>query len=117
MIDGQSARKIARIFRAAANVAARSRTGKALLAGIRATARSFGRVLHQLWLEVAGFMFLAIAGIGALAGLREYGIWQLPGSGRSLAYASTGSIRLAIRLDRGGWCLRYASRFHLHGLD
>jgi len=76
MIDGQSVRKIARIFRVAANVAARSRTGKALLAGIRATARSLGRVLHQLWLEVAGFMFLAIAGIGALAGLREYGKYQ-----------------------------------------
>src|SRR5260370_36656776 len=76
MIDSQSARKRERIFRAAANVAAGSRTGKALLAGIRATARSFGRVLHQLWLEVAGFMFLAIAGIGALAGLREYGKYQ-----------------------------------------
>src|SRR5258708_39003587 len=76
MIDGQSVRKIARIFRVAANVAARSRTGKALLAGIRATARSLGRVLHQLWLEVAGFMVLAIAGIGALAGFREYGEYQ-----------------------------------------
>ncbi len=76
MIDGQAARKIARIFRVAASLAGRSRTGKALLAGSRATARSFGRVLHQLWLEVAGFMFLAIAGIGALAGLREYGKYQ-----------------------------------------
>ena len=76
MIDGQAARKIARIFRVAANLAGRSQTGKALLAGSRATGRSFGRVLYQLWLEVAGFMFLAIAGIGALAGLREYGKYQ-----------------------------------------
>ena len=79
-IDGQAARKIRLIYRAAANVASnmveRSRTGRAVLAGTRAIARSFGRVLHQLWLEVTGFTFLAIAGIGALAGLREYGKYQ-----------------------------------------
>jgi hypothetical protein len=79
-ISGQAARKIKLIYRAAANVAAntvqRSRRGRAVLAGTRAIARSFGRVLHQLWLEVTGFTFLAIAGIGALAGLREYGKYQ-----------------------------------------
>src|SRR6266852_248356 len=79
-IDGQAARKIRLIYRAAANVASnmveRSRTGRAVLAGTRAIARSFGRVLHQLWLEVTGFTFLAIAGIGALAGFREYGKYQ-----------------------------------------
>jgi hypothetical protein len=79
-IDGQAARKIKLICRAAANVAAntvqRSRRGRAVLAGTRAIARSFGRVLHQLWLEVTGFTFLAIAGIGALAGMREYGKYQ-----------------------------------------
>jgi hypothetical protein len=79
-IASQAARKIKLIYHVAANVAAkmvkRSRTGQALLAGLRATARSFGRVLHQLWLEVTGFTFLAIAGIGALAGMREYGRYQ-----------------------------------------
>src|ERR1700692_4665386 len=79
-IDGQAFRKIRLIYRAAANVAAdiaqRSRTGRAVLAGTQAIARSFGRVLHQLWLEVTGFTFLAIAGIGALAGMREYGKYQ-----------------------------------------
>ena len=79
-IDGQTARKIKLIYRAAANVASnlveRSRTGRAVLAGTRAIARSFGRVLHQLWLEVTGFTFLAIAGIGALAGMREYAKYQ-----------------------------------------
>ena len=76
----QTLRKIKLTCRAAANVAAnmvkRSRTGQAVLAGVRATASSFGRVLHQLWLEVTGFTFLAIAGIGALAGFREYGKYQ-----------------------------------------
>jgi hypothetical protein len=80
MFGVQTARKIKLIYRVAANVTAnmvkRSRTGRALVAGMRATARSFGRVLHQLWLEVTGFIFLAIAGIGALAGVREYGKYQ-----------------------------------------
>ena len=79
-IDGQVFRKIGLIYRAAANTVVtrvqRSRRGRAVLAGTRAIARSFGRVLHQLWLEVTGFTFLAIAGIGALAGMREYGKYQ-----------------------------------------
>jgi hypothetical protein len=76
MIDGRAARKIKLILRVAAQLVERSRAGRALLAGIRATARSFGQVLHQLWLEVTGFTFLAIAGIGALAAMREYGKYQ-----------------------------------------
>jgi hypothetical protein len=76
MIDGQWVRKIKLIFRAAANLLERNRMGRAVLMAIRTTARSFGRVLYQLWLEVTGFMFLAIAGIGALAGIREYGKYQ-----------------------------------------
>ena len=77
---GRTLRKIKLIYRVAANLAANmvksSRTGQAVLAAIRATASSFGRVLHQLWLEVTGFTFLALAGIGALAGMREYGKYQ-----------------------------------------
>ena len=64
---------------------ARSRTGAAVLKGLRATASSLGAVLHQLWLEVTGFTFLAIAAIGAIAGFREYGKYQAgqePGPGR-----------------------------------
>jgi len=36
-----------------------------------ASARSFGRVLHQLWLEVTGFTFLAMAAVGAMAVIRD----------------------------------------------
>ncbi len=76
MIDGQMVRKAVLIFRAAVSTAVtmveRSRTGRAVLAAVRTTARSFGEVLHQLWLEVTGFTFLAIAVIGATAGVREY---------------------------------------------
>src|SRR5450631_3198670 len=90
MIEGQTARKIVLIYRVATNMAARSRVGSALLAAIRATARSFGRVLHQLWLEVTGFTFLAMAGVGAMAGVREYGKYQ---SGHA---AGPGRLLLAV---------------------
>ena len=80
MIDGQAVKKIVLTFRAAIKVVVstldRSRTGRALLAGFRATAHSFGGVLHQLWLEVVGFTFLAMAGVGAMDGVREYGKYQ-----------------------------------------
>jgi len=76
LIDGQTAKKIKVILRVTTQFLKRSRRGGAVLAGIRATAHTFGRVLHQLWLEVTGFVFLAMAGIGALAGMREYGKYQ-----------------------------------------
>ena len=37
-----------------------------------AVAGSAGRVLHILWLEVTGFLFLVLAAIGAGAAVREY---------------------------------------------
>ncbi len=88
--DGQWMGKIQQILRAVIQLLESSRTGRAVLAGIRAAAQSFGRVLHQLWLEVTGFMFLAMAGIGAIAGMREYGRYQ---SGHA---AGPGRLLLAI---------------------
>jgi len=76
MISGQIVGKIKLVYRAVINTVESSRMGRAALAGIRATARSVGRVLHQLWLEVTGFTFLAMAGVGAMAGIREYGKYQ-----------------------------------------
>ncbi|HEX9112022.1 MAG TPA: hypothetical protein VF845_11130 [Terriglobales bacterium] len=76
MIQGSTVRKIGMVARAVTQLAGRSRTKSAFLKGIQATAASFGRVLHQLWLEVTGFTFLAIAAIGAFAGFREYGKYQ-----------------------------------------
>ena len=66
-------RKLGILARVAAQQAGRSRTLAALTGAGRATARSFGHVLHQLWLEVTGFVFLAIAGIGGISLSREYG--------------------------------------------
>jgi hypothetical protein len=80
MIDGTTIRKIKSIclsvYRGALTVIEQSRTGKAALAALRATGRSYARVLHQLWLEVTGFTFLAMAAVGAMAGFREYGRYQ-----------------------------------------
>jgi hypothetical protein len=72
----QNLRKIKSLFRAAAKMLQRSRHGRAMLAGFRATTNAFGGVLHQLWLEVTGFTFLAIAAIGTMAVVREYGRYQ-----------------------------------------
>ncbi len=85
MIAVPKMKKLALFARVAAQQVARSRTGGAVLKGLRATASSFGKVLHQLWLEVTGFTFLAIAAIGAIEGFREYGKYhsgQESGPGR-----------------------------------
>ena len=50
----------------------RSRTGGALLQAWRTTVLNVGRVLHLLWLQVTGFVFLCIALIAGVALRREY---------------------------------------------
>jgi hypothetical protein len=52
--------------------AGRNRTLRAILTAVRTTLRSFTRVLHQLWLEVTGTVFLTMAAIGGTALVREY---------------------------------------------
>ena len=76
MVQVSTLRKLGIVARVAAQQAGRSRTGSAVLKGIRATTASLGRVLRQLWLEVTGFTFLVLAGIGAFAGYREYSKYQ-----------------------------------------
>jgi hypothetical protein len=65
-------RKLGVAARVAYQQAGRSRFFRSAWSAGRATASHFGRVLGQLWLEVTGFVFLALAGIGALAFVREY---------------------------------------------
>jgi hypothetical protein len=40
------------------------------------TARAFGKVLHQLWLEVTGLVFLLMAASGGTASVHEYSKYQ-----------------------------------------
>ena len=65
-------RKLGIFARVAAQQVGRTRTAGAVRHAFRLTAQSFGRVLHQLWLEVTGFVFLAMAGIGCFALGREW---------------------------------------------
>jgi hypothetical protein len=67
-----TARKVGIVAKVFAQQVGRSRTVSAIMRGVKASAQSLGHVAHQLWLEVTGFTFLAIAGIGAITGFREY---------------------------------------------
>lgn len=65
-------RKLGVVAQVARQQAGRSRTLSAVMSGARTTLRSFGRALHQLWLEVTGTVFLAMAAFGTIALVREY---------------------------------------------
>ena len=65
-------RKWGAVARVAGQQAGRNRLLGALMSGVSTTARSFGRAMHQLWLEVTGTVFLAMAAFGGAAGVREY---------------------------------------------
>lgn len=80
-------RKLQIFAQVAGQLARRSQTLRAVVNAGRATALSFGKVLHQLWLEVTGFVFLAMAGIGGVALSREYVKYQA---------GKTGPARLVI---------------------
>lgn len=68
-----SLRKIGLGLRVVRDMAGRSRRVNAMMSAVRATARSFAHILHLLWLEVTGTVFLAMAFIGGVALIREYG--------------------------------------------
>jgi len=72
MANVSTAKKMGIAARVAAQQAGRSRTFQAVTRGVRATAAHFAHVLHQLWMEVTGFTFLAFAAIGGIAFVREY---------------------------------------------
>ena len=75
-----TARKLGIAARIAGQQVKRSRTYGAVLNGARATFSHFAGVLHQLWLEITGFVFLAFAGIGLVALIKEYSSYHA-GSG------------------------------------
>jgi len=80
--------KIGMAARVAQDQAGRSRTMRAVMGAVGATARSFGRALHQLWLEVTGVVFLVMALSFVGASVKEYGKYhagQVSGSRLALA--------------------------------
>lgn len=64
--------KIGVVARVAGKQAGRNRTISAARRAIGTTLGTFGRVAHQLWLEVIGTVFLAMAGFGVFGSIREY---------------------------------------------
>lgn len=67
-----TARKLGVVAKIASQQAGRSRTLGAVWGAMRATGRSMGKVMHQLWLEVIGALFLAMALMGGISAVREY---------------------------------------------
>ncbi|MGH9499880.1 MAG: hypothetical protein ACRD3L_12140 [Terriglobales bacterium] len=65
-------RKLGIVARVAGRQVRNTRTFGAVVKAGRMTAARWSRVLGQLWLEVTGFVFLALAVVGALAFWREW---------------------------------------------
>jgi hypothetical protein len=87
-------RKMAVVARVAGKQAGRNRTLSAFGKAARATARSFGNVLHQLWLEMVGVLFLVMALSFGSASVKEFGKYHAGqvGAGRvavTVAFAVT----------------------------
>ena len=60
----------------AARQAGKNRVVRAGWGALRVTATHVGRVVHLLFLQVAGVFFLAFAAGGGIAAWREYHKWQ-----------------------------------------
>ena len=54
----------------------RSRVARGATQAATTMARALGRVLHQLWLEVTGLIFLVIAASGGFASAKEYAKYE-----------------------------------------
>jgi len=89
MANVSTARKISILARIAARQASHTRIYSAVLEGARTSATHLGRILHQLWLEVTGFVFLFIAIVGGNTLVREYAKYRV-------GHASLGRIILAV---------------------
>jgi hypothetical protein len=85
-----TARKLSILGRMVAQQAGQSRTGGALLQAGKAFVSHASRVLHQLWLEVTGFIFLGIALICGFGLHHEYLEYQAGRVGPGRAWLAGG---------------------------
>jgi hypothetical protein len=67
-----TAEKAGVVARVAKRQVKRSRTVRAVTGAVATTVRATGRVIHQLWLEVIGLVFLVMAFSGGVALANEY---------------------------------------------
>jgi len=104
-------RKLGVVARVARDQAGRSRTLNALMKAASTTARSFGHVLHQLWLEVTGVIFLIMALSFAGASVKQYEKFHAgQGGGGRLAVAICFSLTFAWFGLSSFWRVRRKSR-------
>jgi hypothetical protein len=106
-----TAQKAGVVARVASQQVKRSRTVRALTGAVKTTARTIGNVLHQLWLEVIGVIFLLVAASGGAAVAHEYARFQAgkAGFGR-LALAICFTITFAWFGISSFWRVRQKSR-------
>src|SRR5215813_3677493 len=97
MGNTSTAQKLSIAARIAGRQVRGSRTYGALVSGARTMFSHFGSALHQLWLEVTGFVFLAFAGIGVVFLFREYSAYHA-GRGTSGRIAEAAGFALVF-----GW--------------
>ena len=96
MANVSTARKLGIAARVAGQQVKRSRTYTAVLSGAKAALGHFGGVLHQLWHEITGFVFLAFAGVGLVALVREYSAYHAhKGTSGHVAIAAGFSVMFA----------------------
>jgi hypothetical protein len=71
--NASTARKLGVVARVAKQQAGRSRTLRAAKHAGLTTSRAFGRILHQLWLEITGLVFLIMGASFGAAAVKEFG--------------------------------------------
>jgi hypothetical protein len=90
MANVSTARKLSILGRIALQHAGQTRTFGALMQAGRVTLSHVGRVLHVLWLEVTGFVFLGIATIVGFAFYHEYSQYAAGKIGPGRAWLAAG---------------------------
>ena len=73
------------LLRVAGRKGGESRWVRAFYRAGRVTVSTVGRVLHVLWLEVTGLLFLSLAVVGGAAAIRQYHRYQAGASGAGKA--------------------------------
>ena len=94
MANVSTARKVGIAARIAGQQVRRSRTYGAVVGAARATLGHFAGVVHQLWLEITGFVFLVFAVVGIAALVRESVAYH-GGKGTSGRVAAAAAFTLA----------------------
>jgi hypothetical protein len=84
-----SLRKMGVALRVVRDMARRSPRVNAAMSALHSTGQTFVHILHLLWLEVIGTVFLAMAGIGGIALAREYAKY-------TAGHATAGRVVLAV---------------------